>query len=155
MSETTAEQKAFAASIWKSIGTDRISDAYDEVVARDAAKDALIAKLKAANSAYLTVVTWDEQIPYHAFLAAEAALDSALDATHESAAREQRGMVEVVRLLGCEKIRADKAEAELKEMRENLNAMGDVYTPPQDWDYPGQGGPPPIEAYTKIDLSTI
>lgn len=36
-----------------------------------------------------------------------------------------------------------------------VRSIGEVFVPPSDWDTPGMGGPPPIDAYERVDLSAI
>jgi hypothetical protein len=41
------------------------------------------------------------------------------------------------------------------ESLERVRALGEVFVPPSDWDTPGMGGPAPIDAYERVDLSAI
>lgn len=47
-----------------------------------------------------------------------------------------------------------KERDSIRERIAAVHQLGQVYKPPADWDYPGQGGHPPIEAYEKHDLAS-
>lgn len=129
MSEPTDEQKSFAAYVWQLTSLDKLPEAYAAVVARDEAqgqkKDALIATLVAAGNALADYMAPGpvpaEQPTERDYLLADwgQATDRAMP--------ESSGIIQIVSLLGREKLRADKAERELAEFRASEHLLHERY----------------------------